>query len=353
MSLLEKYTYPKDEFEKLIKKYCLKEITLENNIIKEKIEYPGEKDFKTLPLKDSSEYKELYRIGINSIENGQLGMVILNGGMATRFGGVVKGIVEVFDGMSFLELKIRDALKVSDNVSFYIMNSFATEERTGQHFKEKEYFNIHEKIKMFNQYIAPRITEDGKYFQSVVEEEKFYGPGHGDFSYAFNTSGQLDNFIESGGKYIFFSNVDNLGARVDPAILGLHISRNKELTSEVAQKSSGDEGGAPAVVNGRLQLVEGFCFPEDFDHSKIPVFNCSSYWVNAESLKKNFNLPWYIVKKKVSGQTIIQFERLAGDLPRFLTTTFIKVERAKRFYPIKRPESLEKNRENLKKILGY
>ena len=32
-------------------------------------------------------------------------MVILNGGMATRFGGVVKGVVEVFDGMSFRKYK--------------------------------------------------------------------------------------------------------------------------------------------------------------------------------------------------------------------------------------------------------
>lgn len=351
--LLKEYDFQKDEINNLIRQYRSGAINPEDNIIQEKIEYPPQQSFKTLPLEESPEYSQLHKTGMNAIEDGMLGVVILNGGMATRFGGIVKGVIEVFDGMSFLELKIRDALKVSGNVRFFIMNSFSTREKTKQYFEEKNYFNIPEKIRMFNQFIAPRITESGEYFNPEDEEQAFYGPGHGDFPYAFRSSGMLDEFIDSGGKYIFYSNVDNLGARVNPAIMGLHIKEESELTSEVAQKSPGDIGGAPAVVNGKLRIVEGFCFPRDFDQSGIPVFNCSTYWVNAESLKKDFALPWYIVKKKVAGQTVIQFEHLAGDMTRFLTTTFINVSRNKRFFPVKRPEDLVKNKENLKKILGY
>ncbi len=352
LSLLKKYKYPKDKIEKLILDYRSGKITPDNNTIRGTITYPKESDFVELPAKDTVKNKELFEIGMKAIEAGGLGIVVLNGGMATRFGGRVKGTVEVFDGMSFLELKINDAFKVSGKIKVYLMNSFASDKKTKEHMEEKGYSG-NKDIEMFNQYIAPRITEDGQYFKADQEEEMFYGPGHGDFPSAFKESGLLDKFIGSGGKYIFFSNVDNLGARVDPVVLGLHISLGNELTAEIAMKSPGDEGGAPAVVDGKLQLVEGFCFPEQFDQSKIPVFNCSTYWVDAENIKKDFDLPWYVVKKNVNEKTIIQFERLAGDLTKFLKTNFLKVPREDRFYPIKRPEDLEENRKKLKEILGY
>ena len=54
-------------------------------------------------------------------------------------------------------------------------------------------------------------TEDG--------HEAWYPPGHGDFYQAFNNSGLMEQFIKSGKKYCFISNIDNLGATVDLNIL--------------------------------------------------------------------------------------------------------------------------------------
>ena len=338
----------KSEIENLITRYRSGKITVNDNIIKGKITAPPMGIFETLPPVSSQEYDELFKSGIDSIKNGELGMVILNGGMATRFGGVVKGTVRVFDGKSFLQLKIESSLKISPRIKFFIMNSFATEEETVNHLKEKDYFGVRENISIFNQFIAPRITLDGNYFDAA--DKRFYGPGHGDFPYAFRSSGLLDEFISAGGKHIFFSNVDNLGAKVEPALLGFHILKGNELTAEVAEKLPGDEGGAPALIDGKLQLVEGFSFPKDFDSSSIGVFNCSTYWVNAADLKKDFTLPWYIVEKKVDGTAVIQFEHLAGDMTRFFTTNFIKVPRGERFLPVKKPEDLEKIRQKLKKV---
>src|SRR3712207_8661149 len=52
---------------------------------------------------------EAYDAGVAAIRRGEVAMAVLNGGMATRFGGVVKGIVEAVDGRSFLEWKLREA----------------------------------------------------------------------------------------------------------------------------------------------------------------------------------------------------------------------------------------------------
>ncbi len=347
-SLLEKYHFPRSEIKELVTRFRRGEFTPEDNIISGSLEAPSPDNFPPLPEKDSPLYKKLYSKGKRALDNGQLGIAVLNGGMATRFGGVVKGVVEVFDSKSFLELKLRNAFKASGKVKCYIMNSFSTEEKTVNHFKKNNYFERKDNIKFFNQFIAPRITPEGNFYKGGSSADSFYGPGHGDFPYAFRESGCLDDFISSGGKHIFFSNVDNLGAKIDPLILGMHIESGKDLNAEVAPKNPGDEGGAPALVNGHLQLVEGFSFPPDFDQSLIPVFNCNSYWIKAESFKKSFSLPWYIVKKEIDGEEVIQFEHICGDLTRFLESGFIKVPRDQRFLPVKRPRDLTSKIEKLR-----
>ena len=54
--------------------------------------------------------------------------------MATRFGGVVKGVVEAVDGKSFLELKLAQtgelARLLDTSVPMAVMNSFATDRAT-------------------------------------------------------------------------------------------------------------------------------------------------------------------------------------------------------------------------------
>ncbi|MFW5967697.1 MAG: hypothetical protein ACOCV2_09280, partial [Persicimonas sp.] len=71
------------------------------------------------------------------------------------------------------------------------------------------------------------------------------------------------------------------------------------------------------------------------------------------ALDDDFDLTWFVVDKQVEGDTVIQFERLAGELSAFLDTTFVEVpaqgDRA-RFQPIKRREDLAENRERLERI---
>jgi len=48
------------------------------------------------------------------------------------------------------------------------------------------------------------------------------------------------------------------------------------VTAEVVRKLPGDRGGAPARVDGSLQIVEAFRFPEGFDQDRIDVFNTNA-----------------------------------------------------------------------------
>lgn len=51
----------------------------------------------------------------------------------------------------------------------------------------------------------------------------WYPPGHGDTYAAFANSGLLEKFLKQGKRYVFISNIDNLGAVVDLSIFLCYI----------------------------------------------------------------------------------------------------------------------------------
>ena len=151
------------------------------------------------------------------------------------------------------------------------------------------------------------------------------------------------------------SNVDNLGATVDPAIVGLHLERGAALTAEVVRKEPGDKGGAPARLDGRLEIIEGFRFPKGFDQDSIPVFNTNTFVLDAAAIDRDFELPYYRVEKTVDGRPAIQFERLVGELTAFLPTAFVEVDREGadgRFLPAKDPDELGRRVGSIRQVIG-
>ena len=56
---------------------------------------PTDDDVSVLPAPGTPSYKELAARGDAAIRAGEVGVVVLAGGMATRFGGVVKAAVPV------------------------------------------------------------------------------------------------------------------------------------------------------------------------------------------------------------------------------------------------------------------
>ncbi|HEY9723153.1 MAG TPA: UTP--glucose-1-phosphate uridylyltransferase [Oscillatoriaceae cyanobacterium] len=323
-------------FGTLAARYEHGEISVEKNRLPGTVEAPRAEEIARLPEPGTPARQALEQKGRETVEAGKLGVVILSGGMATRFNyDHPKGLFPIYEGKSFLQMKLEAVQALGRRVPIYVMTSFATHEAVGAHLAENGYFGLDPRdVVLFRQYRLPRMAPGGGMFYEEGEVS-YAAPGHGDFPYAFRESGALRDFLDRGGRYLLFSNVDNLGATVDPAIVGSHVASGKEMTVEVAAKNPGDQGGAPARVNGRLQLVEGFAFPEGFDHDAIHVFNTANYVFTAEALAREFELPWYVVEKKVDGQKVIQFEHLAGDLSVRLSTQFLLVDREERFLPVK------------------
>ena len=309
-----------------------------------------------LPGANTRALRELGELGRRAIASGQLGVVVLNGGMATRFGGVVKGVVPVLDKeRTFLGLVVEDLLRhgreVGARIPLYCMNSFATDAATRAHFAEHGDFGADPAdVVHFTQFVALRMLPDGGLFRSDSGEPSPYGPGHGDFAAAFRASGSLQHFMARGGRYLLVRNVDNLGARVDPVVLGHHIKSGAEMTVELAPKWPEDVGGSPFQLDGRTQLVEQLRYPPGFDPNIVDVFNTNTFTFSAEALDRDFELGWYYVEKQVDGRRAVQVEHLIGEMTTHLTTNFLQIRRAgrhTRFLPVKTPEDLQAARDEI------
>ncbi|MFW5966822.1 MAG: UTP--glucose-1-phosphate uridylyltransferase [Persicimonas sp.] len=353
--ILERNHFDADQFVELRRAYLAGELGEEQNRIEAEVTAPGGDDVRALPERDSDEAKRYIELGREAIEAGKVGIVVLNGGMATRFGGVVKGCVEVFDGLSFIGLKALDVRRHGAGTKMLLMNSFATDEKTREHLEENDYFGLErDQLISFNQNISVRLTPDGELFREGGDVS-FYAPGHGDLPSAIGR-GALQQFREAGGEYLLMSNVDNVLASIDPLVVGMHVdasNRGAEMTVESVQKKVVQVGGFVARVDGEPQVVEHFRLPDDSLKDELQLLNTNTFMFDAEALDDGFDLTWFVVDKEVDGQTVIQFERLAGELSAFLKTTFVEVPARgdeARFQPIKRREDLAENRGRLERI---
>lgn len=57
------------------------------------------------------------------------------------------------------------------------------------------------------------------YYCKLLYANRWYPPGHGDVYASLHNSGHLSTFIGQGKRFVFVSNIDNLGATVDLSIL--------------------------------------------------------------------------------------------------------------------------------------
>jgi UTP--glucose-1-phosphate uridylyltransferase len=317
---------------------------------------PPPSALKKLPGSQTKAARELERIGREALQKGEVGVVVLNGGMATRFGGVVKGVVPVLGKeRSFLALAVEDCRKhpsaAGASVPLFLMNSFATDAATKAHFVQHGHFGAEEaRIHHFTQSIALRMTQRRDLFKLHNGELSPYGPGHGDFPSSFRRAGLLQSFLAAGGRWLLVRNVDNVGARIDPLILGHHIKSGMAATCELAPKWPEDVGGSPFSYLGQTQLVEQIRFPADFDPSIVDVFNTNTFTFRAEALDRDFDLGWYFVEKTVEEKKAVQVEHLIGEMTAHLPTGYLCVRRSgqkSRFLPMKTPDDLNGARDEI------
>ncbi|KID77039.1 UTP-glucose-1-phosphate uridylyltransferase, partial [Metarhizium brunneum ARSEF 3297] len=289
----------------------------------------------------------------------KLAVLKLNGGLGTSMGCVgPKSVIEVRDGMSFLDLSVRQIEFLNRtygvNVPFILMNSFNTNDDTAAIIKKYEGHNVD--ILTFNQSRYPRIYKDSllpvpKEFNSPISE--WYPPGHGDVFESLYNSGILEKLLERGIEIVFLSNVDNLGAVVDLRILQHMVETKAEYIMELTNKTKADvKGGTIIDYEGSVRLLEIAQVPKEHVNEfksikKFKYFNTNNIWLNLKAIKRvveNDELEMEIIpngktipgdKKGESDISILQLETAVGAAIRHFNNAHgVNVPR-RRFLPVK------------------
>ncbi len=353
--LLERFGFDRLRFDALAARVAEGELSTTSNVVSGTVEPPAPGDVERLPGPGEPGFDDAREAGVDALRAGRVAAVVLAGGMATRFGGVVKGIVEALDGRSFLEWKLGETARLGAalgvEIPVAVMTSFATDAQTRAHVTAR---GLPEPV-WFSQFVSLRLGRDGTVFRDLAGRASPYGPGHGDLVEALGASGTLAGLHARGVDVVCVSNVDNLGARLDPVVIGSHLMRGVAMSTEVAAKE-GDMGGAPARVNGRLMLLETPRFPEGFDHDRISVFNTNTATIDLAVFGGSYDLTWLYVEKDVEGRRAVQLERLYHELASFVETRFVQVPRRGprgRFFPIKTPDDLDRSRDDLREMLDH
>ncbi len=315
--------------------------------------YPG--DVLDVPDAASAAYADLRARGVAALQRGEVALCLLAGGMATRMGGVVKALVDALPGRTFLDLRLGENAHLSriagQPVPLWMMTSEATHGPIGEALFARRAGNH---VATFEQFVSLRLTPEGNLFLDEHRRPSAYSTGHGDLPDALRASGLLRRFRAAGGKTVWIANIDNLGATIDPAILGLHLSQGGPLTVELVDKVGTDKGGAPFRWNGRRIITEEFRLPIGFDPAQVRVFNTNTFIVDAAALD-GLSMEWtYVeVEKKIGDRRTVQFERILGEVTVTLEPTFLRVPRAgapSRFLPVKDVPELEKRRPEIELI---
>ena len=290
-------------------------------------------------------------------------MIKLNGGLGTSMGmPFAKSLLSVREGYTFLDIILEQAnLKGRnhrDNNFLILMNSPNTDQDVRKHLESTSYRDNPPLI--FKQHVYPKVLANS--LQPAVCQEdpqlEWNPPGHGDLFASLWTSGMLDRLLEQGNRYAFVSNADNLGATINPGILGYFAKKGLPMLMEVAKRSSADKKGGHLAkyANGQLVLREGAqCAERDFvyfqDINRHRFFNTNNLWLDLLMLKDYIQrqglpeLPLIVNPKNLNPRDeesprVYQLETAMGSaISVFEGSSALRVNR-NRFIPVKKTNDL-------------
>jgi len=220
-------------------------------------------------------------------------LVKLNGGLGTGMGlERAKTLLVVKEGLTFLDVIARQAIRAG--VPLVLMNSYVT--RDDSLAALRSYPELESRIPLdFVQHKIPKIAQaDLRPVAWPADPElEWCPPGHGDIYTALVTSGMLAALLAAGIEYAFVANADNLGACIEPAILGYFVQNRLPFLMEVADRTPADRKGghlARRAADGRLILRESAQCPADEmdafqDIGRHSYFNSNNLWLNLPALE--------------------------------------------------------------------
>jgi UTP--glucose-1-phosphate uridylyltransferase len=286
----------------------------------------------------------------------QIAVIKLNGALGTTMGCTFpKSLIVCQNGQIFFDLTLQQIRTVNTtygvNVPLILMQSFYTEDLMKPSLADTKGV----RVLTYNQNKFPRILEDT--LEPVSQSPN--GPlsewnqsGHGDVFHCLRDSGLFDQRLAEGKRFIFISNIDNLGATIDLKVLNKLVAKDRAFIAETVPKTpDGWKGVMPILYKGGVKLLEVAQVPaghlDDFKNVAIfdifdifDIFNANNKWVSLPKLKAALDSDTLVLdviknRKVLNGRSVIQLEAAAGSaIQSFPDSISVRMPR-KRFLPVK------------------
>lgn len=310
---------------------------------------------------------EFTQLGLEAIRSGEVGAVLLAGGMGTRLGSdAPKGMYDI--GLTkpvyIFERLIENTMEIVRQsgawIPFYIMTSDKNHEATVRFFQEHDYFGYdREHISFFKQEMAPASDYDGKVYMEAKSKISTSPNGNGGWFISMERSGIAQKAREAGVKWLNVFSVDNVLQRIaDPCFIGAVIATGSAVGSKVVKKVARDEKvGVMCLEDGSPSIVEYYDLTEELMDAKDakgdPAYNFGvilNYLFRISDLEQIMDrkLPLHVVEKKIpyldqNGELVkpeapngYKYEQLVLDMIHELDSCLpFEVVREKEFAPIK------------------
>jgi UTP--glucose-1-phosphate uridylyltransferase len=294
----------------------------------------------------------------------RVAVVKLNGGLGTSMGMTrAKSLIEAREGLSFLDVIARQTLALRARhharLPLVLMNSYRTRDDTVAALERYPDLEVDVPLD-FLQHREPRIRADDL---RPVEwprdpDLEWCPPGHGDLYPALRSSGLLDALLERGYAYAFVSNVDNVGAVLDPRLLAWFAGTGAPFAMEVVIGTEADRKGghiARRTESGRLVLRETAQAddPESFrDYRRWRYYNTNNLWMDLRAVAAVLDagggvieLPLIVNRKRVdpndpASPEVVQLETAMGAAIGAFDGARAVCVRRTRFAPVKTTDDL-------------
>ncbi len=310
---------------------------------------------------------EFYAIGMDAIKKGEVGAVLLAGGMGTRLGSDnPKGMYNIGEtkDVFIFERIVRNLQDIVDlsgvYIHLFVMTSDKNNDITVNFFKENDYFGYDPGyITFFMQEMAPATDYNGKVYMESKFKISTSPNGNGGWFSSMSKWGVLDKVKKSNIKWLNVFAVDNVLQRIaDPVFVGATIATNSQVGSKVVKKVAKDEKvGVMCLEDGKPSIVEYYELTDDLmdavDKNGDPAYNYGvilNYLFSVKHLEEILEkeMPLHIVEKKIEyideNANLVKpqepngykFETLILDMIHLLDSCVpFEVVRNKEFAPIK------------------
>ena len=336
-----------------------------------------------LSLQDIHKRSEEYtQIGVEAIQKGKVGAVLLAGGQGTRLGSdAPKGAYDigVTKPLYIFEQLICNLLDVCRQcktfVPLFVMTSQKNDKDTKQFLQQHNYFGYPQShIRFFVQEMAPSVDFDGKLLLEDKAQLALSPNGNGGWYSSLVKANVLQDFAELEWLNVFA--VDNVLQRIaDPIFVGATIASGLNCGAKVVRKCNPYERvGVLCLENGLPSVIEYYEMTDEManlvgeDGQLAYSFGVIlNYIFSLPKLRETVGkrIPVHVVKKKIphidekgvfikpESENGYKFETLILDMVRLMDTCLpFEVEREKEFAPIKNKvgiDSVESARRLLEK----